>query len=103
MASIEKTTPCCHSITFGLQPKRAGKIVAASPRDHEHRDFQLREIAQIMVDGSVSAQDDRGIGGGHGLSALVADDLAPGPGEQGQVLGRYVRAENGDGAHAPRI
>ncbi len=53
-----------------------------------------------MVDGSVSAQDNRGVGGGHRFSALVADDLAPGPGEQGQVLGRYVRAEDGDGAHA---
>ena len=56
-----------------------------------------------MVDSSVSAQDNRGIGGGQSLSALVADDLALGAREQGQVLRRNVGTEDGNGAHAPRI
>jgi hypothetical protein len=56
-----------------------------------------------MVEGSVAAQDNRGIGGGQRLSALVADNLAIWAREQSQVFGRYVRAEDGDGAHARRI
>ncbi len=87
---------------MGPQAKRMGEIVAASTRDHQNWYFQPGEIAQIMVDGSVAAQHDGGIGRGHRLSALVADDLAGGPGKQGEVLGRYVWAENGDGAHAGR-
>jgi len=56
-----------------------------------------------MMDGSVSAQNYGGVGGGHRLSALVADDLAGGTSEQGQAFGRYVRTEDGNGAHARRI
>jgi hypothetical protein len=100
MARQEETIPGCQSITLILEAKRVGEIVAASPRDHQHRDFQPGEFAEIMVEGSVAAQDNRGIGGGQRLSALVANNLAIWAREQSQVLGRYVRAEDGDGAHA---
>ena len=56
-----------------------------------------------MVDSSVSAQNDGGVGGGHRVSALVADDLTSGTSEQRQAFWRYVRTEDGDGAHARRI
>jgi len=103
MASIEKASPGSHSIALGPQPKPAREIVAASSRDHQKGDFQPGEIRQIMMDGSVSAQNYGGVGGGHRLSALVADDLAGGTSEQGQAFGRYVRTEDGNGAHARRI
>ncbi len=44
-----------------LHPKRARKIVAATSRHHQHWQLQPHQIAQVPMNGAISAEDENGI------------------------------------------
>ncbi len=81
------------------QAQRAGKVVAAAGRDHQHRQSELHELTQVPVDGAIAAKeqnDVRLIRSGRQPDAPIDRCI----GLEGlQVFRRRSQPENGSGPH----